>query len=81
MLHERTGEVGTYFEEGKECAMFADADELVAHIAYYLDHDDERRRVSEAGHRRCLTSGYSYDDRAATVIAKVHALRADRGLL
>jgi spore maturation protein CgeB len=80
MLHERTGEVGTYFEEGKECAMFADADELVAQIAYYLEHDDERRRIAEAGHRRCLASGYSYDDRAAAVIAKAQQLRAERGL-
>jgi hypothetical protein len=80
MLHERTDEVRHYFDEGRECAMFGDADELVAKIAYYLAHEDERRRVSEAGHRRCLASGYSYDDRAATVIAKTRELRAGRGL-
>jgi hypothetical protein len=80
MMHERTDEARQYFDEGKECAMFEDADELVAKTAYYLQHEDERHRVSEAGHRRCLASGYSYDDRAATVIAKARELRAERGL-
>jgi hypothetical protein len=80
MLHERTDEVRQYFDEGKECAMFADADELVAKISYYLGHEDDRRSVSEAGRLRCITSGYSYEHRAATVIAKAHQLRAARGL-
>jgi spore maturation protein CgeB len=80
MLHERNDEVRGYFEEGKECAMFGDVDELVVKIAYYLKHGNERRRISEAGYQRCVTSGYSVEDRVATVIHKARELRAVRPL-
>jgi len=78
MLHERTSEAVHYFEDGKECAFFDDADDLVAKIRYYLAHDDERRAIAEAGHRRVLSSSYSYDDRVETVVAKCRELRAVR---
>lgn len=76
MLHERTDEAMRYFEEGKECAFFDDADDLVAKIRYYHEHEDERKTIASAGRQRALTSGYSYDDRVATVIDKYHELRA-----
>ena len=79
MLHERTAEVRGLFEEGKECAMFADADELVEKVRYYSAHANERQRIAEAGHQRCLTAGYSVDDRAAAVIAKTRELVAAHG--
>ena len=75
MLHERTDEAMRYFEDGKECAFFDDADEAVSKIRYYLAHKDERMVISAAGRQRALASGYSYDDRVDTVIAKYHELR------
>jgi spore maturation protein CgeB len=75
MLHERTAEVAQFFEEGRECGMFASADEMVAKVEYYLDHPEERQAVAEAGHLRCLNSGNSVDDRARAVLAKVDELR------
>lgn len=78
MLHERNAEVAQYFTEGKECAMFADAGELADKIKYYLEHDEERRAIAAAGHLRCMTSGYSFDDRAAQVVAKARNLIALR---
>ncbi len=76
MLHERTAEAQGYFAEGIDCAMFEGAEELAAKVAYYLAHPEERRRIAEAGHRRCLSSGYSVDDRVATILAKVEEIRA-----
>lgn len=78
MLHERTDEVLDLFEEGREIACFSDADELIAKIRYYLKHEDERKAIAEAGHARCLSSGYSIDDRAKTVITKYHEIRGMR---
>lgn len=74
MLHERTDEAMAYFEDGKECAFFDDADDLVEKVRYYLANEDERRAIAEAGRQRALTSGYSYDDRVATVVAKYEEL-------
>jgi hypothetical protein len=75
MLHERTAEVVSYFEEGKECAFFADADEMIERIDYFLGHPDEREAVAEAGHLRCLSSGNAVDDRVRAVLEKVEELR------
>lgn len=79
MLHERTGEAERHFAEGKECALFSDHEDLIEKVRYYLAHDEERRTIACAGRQRCIDSGYSTDDRAKTVIAKYHTLRALRG--
>jgi spore maturation protein CgeB len=74
MLHERTDEVKAYFVEGQECAMFSDASEMVEKVRYYLARDSERRVIADAGRQRCLDAGYSFDHRAADVIAKLRQL-------
>jgi glycosyltransferase involved in cell wall biosynthesis len=79
MLHERTEEAESFFEDGTECAFFRGSEELAEKIRYYLEHEDERRQIAEAGCRRCQTSGYSIDDRAAAVIEKYRELRAKAG--
>lgn len=75
MLHERTDEAMAYFEDGKECAFFDDADDLVEKVRYYLAHGNERQAIAAAGRERALRSGYSYDDRVTSVIAKYEELR------
>lgn len=74
MLHERTDEAHQLFQESRDCAMFADTGELIEKLRYYLSHDDERRAIAEAGLRRARQSHHSYDDRAATVVAKAREL-------
>jgi glycosyltransferase involved in cell wall biosynthesis len=76
MLHERTKEVQDYFVEDQHCAMFGDADEMIAKIEYFLKYPDQRQAIAESGHRRCLASGYSIDDRARSVLVKVAELRS-----
>lgn len=78
MLHERTEEAMTYFEDGKECVFFDDTSDLVEKIRYYLVHEEERRAIAAAGRARCLSSGYAVDDRVRTIIEKYHEFRADR---
>lgn len=76
MLHERTDEAMRYFEDGRECAFYADSTDLVAKIRYFLDHPEERRKIAKAGRERCLNSGYSVDDRVNTVLEKYYELRS-----
>ena len=76
MLHERTDEARDYFVEDRECAMFGDSEEMVAKIAHYLAHPDERRTIAEAGYRRCQTSDYSIDHRARAILEKAADIRA-----
>jgi spore maturation protein CgeB len=69
LLAERTDEHLRLFREGAEAEFFGSTAELVTKCRYYLEHDDERRRIAAAGHRRCLTSGYSNEGTLAPVIA------------
>lgn len=74
MLHERSDEIAAHFREDRDCAMFGSAEELADKVRFYLAHDAARQRIAEAGRARALSSGYSVDDRARTVIAKARAL-------
>lgn len=55
LLTEYTPDLENYFEIGKEIECFHDMDELLAKITYYLNHDDERRAIAQAGWRRATT--------------------------
>ena len=68
MLAEYTDEHAELFKEDKEAVYFRSFDQLVEKIQYYLEHDDERRQIVEAGYQRAMTSGYSYYDYAQQII-------------
>lgn len=68
MLAERTDEHRAYFEEDREAVYFDSLEELVDKTRYYVTHDRERERITEAGYQRCVRSNYQYVDRAKTAI-------------
>jgi hypothetical protein len=51
-LVERHPEIARQFDDGREIVLWDDEDELCDRIAYFLAHDEERRAVGLAGHRR-----------------------------
>jgi spore maturation protein CgeB len=75
LLHERTPELAGCFTEGEECAAFSGPEELAAQVERYLGKEDERAAIAEAGRRRAERSGYSIEERAKVVLAKVAELR------
>ena len=52
MLHERTPEIGLYYEEKKEIDCFDDPEELAQKVRYYLAREEERERMREAAYQR-----------------------------
>jgi hypothetical protein len=68
LLHERNELVTGYFREGVEAEFFGSAEELLEKCRHYLAHPDERRRIAEAGRRRCFESGYFEVDRVREVL-------------
>ncbi len=68
MLAERTKEHLSYFKENEEAVFFDTTSELVEKAKYYLDNEPKRLEIKDAGHRRCLQSGYTHKDRMQKIM-------------
>lgn len=68
LLAERSQAHLSYYVEGKEAEFFESPEELVEKAKYYLAHDEQRKTVAAAGHRRCMQSGYSQKDRMCQIL-------------
>lgn len=68
LLTERVPHLERYFELDREVAVFDGADDLVDKVRYWLDHDQERQQVADAGYRRVI-SEHTYDHRFAAIFA------------
>lgn len=77
MLTDRTPGQAQYFKEGREMACFDSPEELCEKVLYYLRHDDEREAIREAGHQRCVSSGYDYEGRMRDVLNEIERVRAE----
>ncbi len=67
MLHERTEELASFFDDGREVASFSSPEELAEQVHYYLNHEVNRERILQAGHARCVREN-SADARAAVIL-------------
>jgi spore maturation protein CgeB len=74
LLHERNELVTKYFAEGVEAEFFDSDDEMLEKCRHYLAHPEERRRIAEAGRRRCFESGYFEPDRVREVVPALDEL-------
>ena len=79
MLHERTSEVGDFFEEDGECALFGSENELIEKVRHYLSNEAERARIAAAGRERAVAAGYSVDARVRDVTDKFGELSGASG--
>ncbi len=77
LLAPRTAEHLEMYVEGEEAEFYGSVDELEEKARYYLEHEDERRRIAAAGRRRCLSSGTSFEEIMARLVETVEA--AERG--
>ncbi len=71
MMAESTEEHKRLFEENVEAVYFANNDELLKKVNYYLLHDDQRISIAKNGHKRCLQSEYSYDDMVNNILKEL----------
>ena len=71
MLAERTKEHMELFKEGKEAEFFSSKKELVEKTHYYLENPQKLKDIAAAGRKRCINSGYSFQDRLTDILGKV----------
>lgn len=60
-------EIAEYFVDGEEVVMYTSLQDAVEKCAYYLEHDEERRRIAENGHRK-VRELFRYEDRLADIL-------------
>jgi spore maturation protein CgeB len=70
LLTERVPHLERYFELEREVAVFDGVDDLVEKVRYWLHHEEERRRVADAGYGRVL-SEHTYDHRFAAIFEEL----------
>lgn len=70
LLTERVPHLERYFELDREVAVFDGTDDLVDKARHWLEHDEERRQVAEAGYRRVLAE-HTYDHRFAAIFEEL----------
>jgi hypothetical protein len=77
MLAERSDDHRALYEEDREAVFFSGTEELVDKARFYASNDAPRRRIAEAGYRRCIGSGYSNHARAREMLEIALARRGD----
>jgi spore maturation protein CgeB len=62
VLTERAPDLDRYFQIGEELAVFDSIDSLVSQAEFWLQHEEERSRVANAGYSRVIAD-HTYDRR------------------
>lgn len=74
MLAEYSADQAMLFTPGKEADYFSSGAELAAKLSHYLSKPDVRRDIADAGHMRCVQSGYRFQDRCNAIIDAIERL-------
>lgn len=69
-----TEDLANLFTEDKEIVFYRNKSEFVSKIHYYLEHDDERKRIAQMGRERLINDGHEIKDRARKIINDVARL-------
>lgn len=75
MLSIYTDDLASMFEPDKEAAYFNSKEELIDKVKYYLSHDEERKKVGQAGYERLIRDGHEVTDRAQQIIDEYEKLK------
>ena len=74
MIAPYTEELSKMYLENEEAVFFESQNELVEKVKYYLTHDEERRKIAEAGYQRLMKSRNEVSDRVDKILADFYSL-------
>lgn len=78
MLSQRTDTMLGLYAEDKEAVYYDSIDELIDKARFYLKNDAIRRRIAQAGLKRCQTSGYDIYSRMKEWIKLIEPMRLEK---
>ena len=70
LLTDRVPHLEHYFEPGREIGTYDTESDLLEQITYWLEHEEERAAVAEAGYARVLAE-HTYDHRFREIFKRV----------
>ncbi|MCX6031407.1 MAG: glycosyltransferase [Chloroflexi bacterium] len=74
MLTGRVQGLDEYYQADEEIVGFADTDDLIDKVRYYLGHEEDRERIALKGYRRTIRD-HTYDQRFAELFSRVMSVQ------
>jgi len=68
LLTEKVDTLDKLFVDGKHLVMYSSPEEMVEKAKYYLEHDEEREKIAEAGYVEVM-SNHTFQHRASYILA------------
>ncbi len=68
MVAPYTEDIAAMFEDGKEVVLYKNEQEFAEKVKYYLEHEDERLQIANAGYERVMRDGHEVCDRIKQVM-------------
>ena len=62
-------ELAEYFSVGEECVVYDNVEDLYIKAAYYLEHEEERKRIAQAGYER-VKRDFTFKERLEKMLLK-----------
>jgi spore maturation protein CgeB len=78
MLSEYTEDLANLYEEGVEADFFRSPAQLAEKLSIYLNNENLRRHVADAGRRRVANSGHDIVSRMRQLLLWIHALLEEK---
>lgn len=75
MLSEYSDDLNSLFIAGREADYFNNKDEMIEKIKYYLQNEEERKKIALAGYQKSLRSGHEVLDRAKEILKVFNEFR------
>lgn len=70
LLTNYQAEIPYYFKEGEDLVCFDSLEDLCEKVGYYLEHEEERKRIAWNGYRK-VREKHSYIERIRTILDTV----------
>lgn len=80
MLAEYSPDLATLYSEGRDVELFRSTEELIGKVKFYLQHDDKRLAVADAGYESVMRDRHDVVSRMETVMGWVGEIRSRSGM-
>ena len=70
LLTERVPYLEELFKDGVHCVMWDTLDDAIAKAKYYIEHDDERKKIAEEGYKHVIAN-HTIDHRVDVILNEI----------